>query len=87
CRCMVVYVMLVGAYPFEDPEDPRNIRKTIQRITVQEIEKHPWFLKNLLPGNSEGKCNGDKTGVEQEEEEEERFRQSVDEIVKIIEEA
>ncbi|CDY31613.1 BnaA03g54390D [Brassica napus] len=58
-----------------------------KRITVQEIEKHPWFLKNLLPGNSEGKCNGDKTGVEQEEEEEERFRQSVDEIVKIIEEA
>ncbi|PKI66202.1 hypothetical protein CRG98_013370 [Punica granatum] len=24
--------MLVGAYPFEDPEDPRNFRKTIQRI-------------------------------------------------------
>jgi serine/threonine-protein kinase SRK2 len=21
--------MLVGAYPFEDPEDPRNFRKTI----------------------------------------------------------
>lgn len=45
-----------------------------------------------MPGNSEGKCNGDKTGVEQEEEEddeeeEERLWQSVDEIVKIIEEA
>lgn len=24
--------MLVGAYPFEDPSDPRNFRKTIQRI-------------------------------------------------------
>lgn len=24
--------MLVGAYPFEDPTDPRNFRKTIQRI-------------------------------------------------------
>eukprot|EP00951_Prasinocladus_malaysianus_P017541 scaffold138458_cov43-Prasinocladus_malaysianus.AAC.1 len=24
--------MLVGAYPFEDPEDPRNFRKAIQRI-------------------------------------------------------
>lgn len=22
--------MLVGAYPFEDPDDPKNIRKTIQ---------------------------------------------------------
>ncbi|KAI6707439.1 hypothetical protein NL676_010401 [Syzygium grande] len=28
--------MLVGAYPFEDPHDPRNFRKTIDRIlTVQ----------------------------------------------------
>ena len=25
-----LYVMLVGAYPFEDPSDPRNFRKTIQ---------------------------------------------------------
>ncbi|XP_022775000.1 serine/threonine-protein kinase SAPK1-like isoform X2 [Durio zibethinus] len=29
---VTLYVMLVGAYPFEDPEDPRNFRKTIQRI-------------------------------------------------------
>jgi serine/threonine protein kinase len=27
---VTLYVMLVGAYPFEDPEDPRNFRKTIQ---------------------------------------------------------
>ena len=26
---VTLYVMLVGAYPFEDPEDPRNFRKTI----------------------------------------------------------
>jgi serine/threonine-protein kinase SRK2 len=24
--------MLVGAYPFEDPDEPKNFRKTIQRI-------------------------------------------------------
>ncbi|PKI47491.1 hypothetical protein CRG98_032081 [Punica granatum] len=24
--------MLVGAYPFEDPEEPKNFRRTIQRI-------------------------------------------------------
>ncbi|CAH2076068.1 unnamed protein product [Thlaspi arvense] len=117
---VTLYVMLVGAYPFEDPEDPRNIRKTIQRIlsvhytipdyvrisseckhllsrifvadpdkriTVPEIEKHPWFLKDPLPEISEEHCdNGDKTGVE-EEEKEENCRQSVEEIVKIIEEA
>lgn len=27
---VTLYVMLVGAYPFEDQEDPRNFRKTIQ---------------------------------------------------------
>lgn len=27
---VTLYVMLVGAYPFEDPQDPRNFRKTIQ---------------------------------------------------------
>ncbi|KAK8587627.1 hypothetical protein V6N13_086608 [Hibiscus sabdariffa] len=29
---VTLYVMLVGAYPFEDPEDPKIFRKTIQRI-------------------------------------------------------
>ncbi|XP_015963656.1 serine/threonine-protein kinase SAPK3 isoform X1 [Arachis duranensis] len=29
---VTLYVMLVGAYPFEDPEDPRDFRKTIGRI-------------------------------------------------------
>ncbi|KAI4330184.1 hypothetical protein MLD38_028487 [Melastoma candidum] len=29
---VTLYVMLIGAYPFEDPDDPRNFRKTIQRI-------------------------------------------------------
>ncbi|KAF8027322.1 hypothetical protein BT93_E0278 [Corymbia citriodora subsp. variegata] len=33
---VTLYVMLVGAYPFEDPDDPRNFRKTIDRIlTIQ----------------------------------------------------
>lgn len=77
---VTLYVMIVGAYPFEDQEDPKNFRKTIQkimsvqykipdyvhvsqdcrqllarifvgspsrRITVNEIKRHPWFLKNL----------------------------------------
>jgi len=110
---VTLYVMLVGAYPFEDPDDPRNIRKTIQRIlsvhytipdyvrisseckhllsrifvadpdkriTVPEIEEHSWFLKNPGP------VLADKNIVE-EEEEEENCGQSVEEIVKIIEEA
>jgi serine/threonine-protein kinase SRK2 len=27
---VTLYVMLVGGYPFEDPEDPKNFKKTIQ---------------------------------------------------------
>ena len=79
---VTLYVMLVGAYPFEDPSDPRNFRKTIQRImgvkysfpanlqlsrechdlmartfvanpaqriTIEQIKQHPWFLRNLPP--------------------------------------
>lgn len=30
---VTLYVMLVGAYPFEDPEEPKNFRKTIQVIS------------------------------------------------------
>lgn len=29
---VTLYVMLVGSYPFEDPEEPRNFCKTLQRI-------------------------------------------------------
>ncbi|KAJ7299424.1 hypothetical protein O6H91_Y234700 [Diphasiastrum complanatum] len=29
---VTLYVMLVGAYPFEDPDDPRNVRKIIDRV-------------------------------------------------------
>lgn len=111
---VTLYVMLVGAYPFEDPDDPKNFRKTIgrimnvqysipdyirvspacrhllsrifvanpyKRITIPEIKQHPWFLKNLPKELVEGERT--------------RYRQmnhgkpiqSVEEIMKIIEEA
>ncbi|GMP32850.1 hypothetical protein CsSME_00006420 [Camellia sinensis var. sinensis] len=77
---VTLYVMLVGAYPFEDADDPRNFKKTItrilsvqysipdyvrvsmecrhllsrifvanpeKRITIPEIKRHAWFLKDL----------------------------------------
>lgn len=31
---VTLYVMVVGAYPFEDPEEPKNFRKTIQVILI-----------------------------------------------------
>ncbi|KAK9164372.1 hypothetical protein Syun_005274 [Stephania yunnanensis] len=77
---VTLFVMLVGAYPFEDPKEPKNVVKTVERIvnvqysipdnieiscecrdlisrifvadpsvriTIPEIQKHGWFLKNL----------------------------------------
>ncbi|KAJ4747739.1 Serine/threonine-protein kinase [Rhynchospora pubera] len=40
---VTLYVMLVGAYPFEDPEDPKNIRKTIGKI-MQVQYKIPDYV-------------------------------------------
>lgn len=31
---VTLYIMLVGAYPFEDPDEPKNLRKTIGRILI-----------------------------------------------------
>lgn len=31
---VTLYVMIVGAYPFEDQDDPKNIKKIIQRIAA-----------------------------------------------------
>ncbi|KAL8207888.1 hypothetical protein R6Q57_007300 [Mikania cordata] len=111
---VTLYVMLVGAYPFEDPEDPRNFRKTIgrivsvqysipdyvrvsadcrhllshifvanpsKRITIEEIKKHPWLLKNMPKELVEGeKTNYENANLDQS-------LQSIDEINRIIQEA
>ncbi|KAJ4958238.1 hypothetical protein NE237_025349 [Protea cynaroides] len=110
---VTLYVMLVGAYPFEDPEDPRSLKKTIERtlriqysipehvyvsadcrhllsrifvanpserITIPEIKRHPWFLKNLPrePVEAE-KNNVDADHIQP--------TQNIEEIMKIIQEA
>ncbi|KAK9990294.1 hypothetical protein SO802_025279 [Lithocarpus litseifolius] len=111
---VTLYVMLVGAYPFEDPEDPKNFRKTLKRIlsvhysipdyvrisleckhllsrifvanpekriTIPEIKKHPWLLKNLpaeFMDENEGNWQNDK---------ENDSSQSIEEILSIVQEA
>ncbi|PWA66275.1 protein kinase-like domain-containing protein [Artemisia annua] len=109
---VTLYVMLVGAYPFGDPHDPKNFRTTVcrilsveytipdtveisleckhllyrifvanpeKRITIQEIQKHPWFLQNLptdlVASGSSPNAHAFETS------------QNIDEIVSIIQEA
>ncbi|WVZ10479.1 hypothetical protein V8G54_015009 [Vigna mungo] len=111
---VTLYVMLVGSYPFEDPTDPRNSWKTIQRvlgvqysipddtkispecghlisrifvfdpaerITIREILKNEWFLKNLPPYLTDENIMG-KQFVESDQP-----MQSIDTIMQIISEA
>ncbi|KAF9690242.1 hypothetical protein SADUNF_Sadunf01G0175200 [Salix dunnii] len=112
---VTLYVMLVGAYPFEDQEDPKNFRKTInrimavqykipdyvhisqdcrhllsrifvanplRRITIKEIKSHPWFLKNLPRELTEAAQT-----VYYRKENPTFSLQSVEEIMKIVDEA
>ncbi|KAG9135471.1 hypothetical protein Leryth_007229 [Lithospermum erythrorhizon] len=112
---VTLYVMLVGSYPFEDQEDPKNFRKTIQRvmavqykipdyvrisqdcrhllsllfvanparrITIKEIKQHPWFLKNLPRGLTEV-----AQAAYYRKQNPTFSLQSVEEIMKIVDEA
>ncbi|KAE9602741.1 putative protein kinase CAMK-OST1L family [Lupinus albus] len=113
---VTLYVMLVGAYPFEDHEDPRNFRTTIQRImavqykipdyvhisqdcrhilsrifvanplrriTLKEIKNHTWFLKNLPRELTES-----AQAIYYQRRGNPSFSvQSVEQIMKIVEEA
>ncbi len=40
---VTLYVMLVGAYPFEEPSDPRNFRKTIQVLSASPNRFNPMI--------------------------------------------
>ncbi|XP_043714121.1 serine/threonine-protein kinase SAPK7-like [Telopea speciosissima] len=112
---VALYVMLVGGYPFEDPADPDNLRKTIarittvqykfpsyiylsqdckqllsrifvadpsKRITMKEIKNHPWFLKNLPRGITES-----AQAIYYKKDSPRFSLQSVEEIMKIVEES
>ncbi|GFY80230.1 protein kinase superfamily protein [Actinidia rufa] len=47
---VTLYVMLVGAYPFEDPDDPRNFKKnnysytSVSNIRFQTMFAFPWSV-------------------------------------------
>ncbi|XP_050372270.1 serine/threonine-protein kinase SRK2A-like [Argentina anserina] len=110
-----LYVMLMGAHPFEDRKDPLNYREAFKRIkaveykipnhvhisqdcrhllsrifvadparriTIEEIKKHPWFLKNLPRGLTK-----EAQTILYREENQTSSLQSVEEIMKIVQEA
>ncbi|OIV92890.1 hypothetical protein TanjilG_01024 [Lupinus angustifolius] len=111
---VTLYVMLVGTYPFEDPREPKDYRKTIQRvlsvqysipdfvhissecrhlisrifvfdpaerITIPEILKNEWFMKNRSAEMMDEKMTSN------EFEEPDQPMQSIDTIMQIISEA
>ncbi|XP_010432490.1 PREDICTED: serine/threonine-protein kinase SRK2E isoform X1 [Camelina sativa] len=42
---VTLYVMLVGAYPFEDPEEPKNFRKTIHvRVFLHALIVETYYV-------------------------------------------
>ncbi|KAK6121335.1 hypothetical protein DH2020_044907 [Rehmannia glutinosa] len=97
---VTLYVMLVGAYPFEDQEDPKNFRKTIQRIMAVQYKiptmstylktVDTFFLAYLLPIRLEPTAyiNGHAAQAMYYRRENPTYSlQSVEEIMKIVEEA
>ena len=52
---VMLYVMLVGAYPFERPEDKHDNKKLQKMIQVSFFE--PWSVIKL-PGALSTKCTG-----------------------------
>ena len=38
---VILYVMLTGAYPFEDPRDPRNMKKTVEVRARRRSRRSP----------------------------------------------
>ncbi|KVH92582.1 Protein kinase, ATP binding site-containing protein [Cynara cardunculus var. scolymus] len=36
---VTLYVMLVGGYPFEDPNEPKDFRKTIHQSTLDDLQR------------------------------------------------
>ncbi|GAU36713.1 hypothetical protein TSUD_217700 [Trifolium subterraneum] len=87
---VTLYVMLVGAYPFEDPEDPRNFRKTIGKILSVQY-KVPDFVRvsseciHLI--SQIFVANPEKVGGSWQTNDVNNPSQSVDEILSIIQEA
>jgi len=48
---VTLYVMLVGGYPFEDPEEPKDFRKMIQVCALISFFN---FFKLFFGGSSTG---------------------------------
>ncbi|XP_028550470.1 serine/threonine-protein kinase SAPK3 isoform X2 [Dendrobium catenatum] len=94
---VTLYVMLVGSYPFEEPDDPKNFRKTISRIlavqySIPEYVRVSADCRQLL---SRIFVSNPSKNLPRELADEKNFEkgygdneiQSVEEIMRIIQEA
>ena len=45
---VTLYVMLVGAYPFEDPNEPKNFQKTIHVTFASLLVKAVIILSSIF---------------------------------------
>ncbi|VAI02554.1 unnamed protein product [Triticum turgidum subsp. durum] len=79
---VTLYVMLVGAYPFEDPDEPKNFRKTIQRILSVQ-----YSIPDYVHISAECRDLIAKIFVGNPATEPEQPMQSMDEIMQILAEA
>ncbi|KAJ7944669.1 Serine/threonine protein kinase [Quillaja saponaria] len=85
---VTLYVMLAGAYPFEDPEDPKNFRKSIEMITSAQ-----YFIPDFVYISAD--CRDllsrifvtDPVKKSNKEAEKDSPTQSIGEVMRIIEEA
>ncbi|KAG0498643.1 hypothetical protein HPP92_003334 [Vanilla planifolia] len=96
---VTLYVMLVGSYPFEEPEDPKNFRKTINRILAVQYSISDYvrvsadcrhllsriFVSNPLKNMPRELVDEEKYRVGGAEDG--ALEQSVEEIMRIIQEA
>ncbi|KAG5624000.1 hypothetical protein H5410_009218, partial [Solanum commersonii] len=96
---VTLYVMLMGAYPFEDPDEPKDFRKTINRIlsvqysvpeNIQISEDCRHLISRIFVGDPAQNLPADLIDdkmISDQFEEPDQPMQSIDTIMQIISEA
>ncbi|KAH0771402.1 hypothetical protein KY290_015383 [Solanum tuberosum] len=96
---VTLYVMLMGAYPFEDPDEPKDFRKTINRIlsvqyyvpeNIQISDECRHLISRIFVGDPAQNLPADLIDdkmISDQFEEPDQPMQSIDTIMQTISEA